>query len=671
MSKPTVSMNQTRTMTLEGKRENRSVTASLSSETMVDKIFGKEILVHDQGAIDMSRAINGLPLLANHNKGALPIGRVQNVHLGNDKKLRGTLQFSDATQEARDAWALVEDGTLTDLSISYRILDYEQQRNKEGGDVYSVTKWLPFEASVVTIPADSDVGIGRSLEITDSVPQPEDPEMDKPNIENGAGGGANVSILDEVNERTQAGFAAGQRAEQARLTAIDTAERSLCTALPTIADRIQALATHCRSDTTITSESFNAHALKLIGSNDEPLAVSVPTSQGRAFSVPGDARRGIVEAGESENRRFFEGVTKALLEKGGGKIDPKEMEGNQYRGWSMIDIADTSLKLAGVDTRGMSREQIAKRAIGMSGMRAVEGGAANYVTSDFPAVTANVATKMVFQGFEEADRTWDQWCSVGSAPDFKTFDVPRLSAYSSLPIVAENATYTQGTLLDAKETGTLAKRGSLLSLSWEATVNDDASLFSRNAMRLGESAQRTIDETVYAALVSNAKLGPVMGDTNNLFDAANHANKGTDALDLDGIIATRVAMGRQTDENSVLLGIRMAKVLVPLELQDAAVNLATADNLGVVVGTDAGVQRNNTVRGTFDVVATARLTDANDWFGLARTGQACEVVFLNGNRAPSVEQEPGWSYDTLEWKVRIVHAVVFPDWRGLYSQVVA
>jgi hypothetical protein len=318
----------------------------------------------------------------------------------------------------------------------------------------------------------------------------------------------------------------------------------------------------------------------------------------------------------------------------------------------------------------MSREQIAKRAI-RDGARAIEAGAATYATSDFPIITANIASKFLLAAYNETPVTWNQWCSTGSAPDFKSFSIPRLSKFSSLPIVAENAQYQDGTLAEAGETGALVKYGALLSMSWESIVNDDTSAFARNASSMGQAAARTLDEDVYAVLTANtvaALSGPVMGDTNQLFDGPNHSNVGTAALNLAGIVATRVGIGRQTDENSVSLGLNLNYVLVPLELADEAMNLNTSEYLVDVGG---AAQRANTVRNTFEVVSTSRLTDVNNWYGLGSRGQTFEVMFLNGQQTPTLEAETGFSYDTMNWKVRHVFDVLPVDWRAMYWNVVA
>lgn len=660
MTKPTASMIQQRAIRIDGEIDTskRMVSASLSSEEPVQRGFGDEVLEHSADAIDMSRAGSGLPLLLNHDNRSLPVGRVDGIHLGNDKKLRGQFKFSDATQEARDAWALVEDGTLADVSISYRIMDYEQ-RGKS--DTYNVTRWQPFEVSMVSVPADRTVGVGRSEELAIVPKTKEVPVMDKDKIVTEPN---SSDILDDIKARNAAGYQLGAKAERERLTGIENAVALVSRSMPHLSAEIEQLAAVCREDESRNADTFNAAALALIGQGNTPLAQEGQAAARAIEPHTGITRNSVFHQGQDGVEKQARGMELALLEKSGIKVDAEKMEGNQFRGWSLLDIADTCLRNAGIDTRGMSREQIAKRAIAA---RAIEGGAANYATTDFPAVTENVATKLVFAGFEEAEVTWDQWCSVGSAPDFKSYSVPRLSAYSSLPVVAENAVYTEGTLLDEKESGAIVKYGSLLSLSWEAVINDDQSMFARNAGRMGEAAARTIDEGVYAYLLANG----LMGDGIALF-AAGHSNTGTNALDLSGVVATRVGMGRQTDENSVLLGILMRTVLVPLELQDAATELATADNLPIVFGADtAATVRANTVRGTFNVVATPRLTDANDWYGLARSGQAIEVVFLNGQRAPTLEQEMGWSYDTMNWKVRMPFDVIAVDWRGMYRNVVA
>lgn len=134
----------------------RTISATLSSELPVARDFGNEVLMHTPEAIDMSRAVNGLPLLFSHKRDQI-VGRVEGIHLDKNK-LRGLLRFSENTQ-ANEVWRDVQTGILTDLSIGYEIEDVELD---QAGAVWRATRWQPLEVSVVTIPADPTVGIGRS-----------------------------------------------------------------------------------------------------------------------------------------------------------------------------------------------------------------------------------------------------------------------------------------------------------------------------------------------------------------------------------------------------------------------------------------------------------------------------------------------------------------------------
>jgi len=152
-------MQQYRVITLERRDDAaRTVEASLSSETPVTRPgLGNEILVHTPSAVDLSRC--PLPLLTSHDSSSTPVGIIENVHLSGGK-LRGVLRFGGGSR-ALDAWEDVKAGVLRSISIGYQILE-----GKQDGDDYRVTRWMPYEASLVSVPADPTVGIGRSFKGT-------------------------------------------------------------------------------------------------------------------------------------------------------------------------------------------------------------------------------------------------------------------------------------------------------------------------------------------------------------------------------------------------------------------------------------------------------------------------------------------------------------------------
>lgn len=139
--------------------------ASLSSEDPYLRDYGYEVLSHDPAAIDLSRAKEGLPLLLHHDL-TQPVGMLRGVHI-RDKKLRANVKFFD-TEAGRNAEAMVNDG-YRNMSIGYSIHKKTRTGTEDGHPVYRIDRWMPHEASLVTVPADVTVGIGRSTTLKETV----------------------------------------------------------------------------------------------------------------------------------------------------------------------------------------------------------------------------------------------------------------------------------------------------------------------------------------------------------------------------------------------------------------------------------------------------------------------------------------------------------------------
>ena len=124
-----------------------------------------EILVHSAKAIDLSRATDGLPFLDSHNAydGSARMGRVLNVRLAKDGKLRGDVKFSKR-QAAQDLRQDFLDGIAQEISVGYRIdpNNIETSQKENGPIEKRINRWMPYEASSVSVPADPTVGAGRS-----------------------------------------------------------------------------------------------------------------------------------------------------------------------------------------------------------------------------------------------------------------------------------------------------------------------------------------------------------------------------------------------------------------------------------------------------------------------------------------------------------------------------
>ncbi|MDE8350210.1 MAG: phage major capsid protein [Acidocella sp.] len=142
--------------------ENRTVDLTFSSETPVDQYFGREILSHDPGAVDMSRLKNGAPLLWNHNRNDVR-GVVEKAYIGNDKRGHATVRFSKSAK-GEEAFQDVKDRIVRGVSVGYRVKDMAQSGGDKQNPEFTVKKWMPHEISLAPIPADHTVGIGRAAD---------------------------------------------------------------------------------------------------------------------------------------------------------------------------------------------------------------------------------------------------------------------------------------------------------------------------------------------------------------------------------------------------------------------------------------------------------------------------------------------------------------------------
>ena len=128
-----------------------------SSEYPVARYFGNEVLSHEGSAADLTRLNDGAPLLFNHNPDKV-VGVVERAWIDESKR-RGyaKVRFS-RNKFAQEVLDDVKDGILRGISFGYAI---EKMEERDGDFV--ATRWSPHEVSVVSIPADPTIGIGRSL----------------------------------------------------------------------------------------------------------------------------------------------------------------------------------------------------------------------------------------------------------------------------------------------------------------------------------------------------------------------------------------------------------------------------------------------------------------------------------------------------------------------------
>ena len=140
--------------------DTRSVELAFSSEDPYRRWFGDEILGHSDAEVRMGRLNNAAALLVNHDSGD-QVGVIESARVDKDGKGRATVRFG-ASARASEIYQDVKDGIRQLVSVGYRVHEMVLEKASEDADVYRVTDWEPHEISIVSVPADATVGVGRS-----------------------------------------------------------------------------------------------------------------------------------------------------------------------------------------------------------------------------------------------------------------------------------------------------------------------------------------------------------------------------------------------------------------------------------------------------------------------------------------------------------------------------
>jgi len=131
-------------------------------------MWWNEVLKHSGGAVKTDRLTQGLAVLVNHDAnqraGILQDGAIH------DQTGSGNIRFN-TTQFGNDVATEVREGTLPYISVGYIVHSEARAEDIDPADdedpnylgTFEADSWEPIEVSLVAIPADPSVGVGRSL----------------------------------------------------------------------------------------------------------------------------------------------------------------------------------------------------------------------------------------------------------------------------------------------------------------------------------------------------------------------------------------------------------------------------------------------------------------------------------------------------------------------------
>jgi len=145
-------------------QDKRTVELAFSSETAVERWYGNEVLDHGPKAVRLGRMKRGGALLMDHDTRD-QVGVVESVRIDADRVGRAVMRFGKSAR-AQEIFQDVVDGIRNNVSVGYRVHAAVLESSKDGTDTYRVTDWEPYEISIVSVPADASVGVGRSAQDT-------------------------------------------------------------------------------------------------------------------------------------------------------------------------------------------------------------------------------------------------------------------------------------------------------------------------------------------------------------------------------------------------------------------------------------------------------------------------------------------------------------------------
>lgn len=290
-------------------------------------------------------------------------------------------------------------------------------------------------------------------------------------------------------------------------------------------------------------------------------------------------------------------------------------------------------------------------------------------SSSFAEVLGDSITRRMLADYRAAVDFdgWRQLVSVVPLNDFRVQHRTRWGGYGDLPAVAEGADYQPlASPTDEEATYRATKRGGTEDVTLEMIKNDDVGVIRRIPGKLSRAAKRTLAKFVFDFLRNNQAIY----DGKALFHA-DHGNLFTAALDKTALAAHRLAMLKQTEmDSNDRIGITPTRLIVPVELQEAAVDLfkLATNNEKTFIQTL-----------TMNIIPVWYWTDANDWCTAADPLDipGIEMGFLDGKEEPElfVQDSPTlgsmFAADKLTYKIRHIYGGAVTDFRAFTKAVVA
>lgn len=557
----------------------------------------------------------------NHDRGVDDaIGSIKNVRK-QDNQLLADVSFDDDGLSIKRKY---ENGTLTDVSIGYRINKYEVQEREAELDLVTITDFDIIELSAVGIGFDSGAkhtGRESNLNIGED-------EMLKELM-------ARLAELEKVSKRTddqnteldkvRKDIEAAKEVELNQLRAKNVELTRSAEIAAIVAKYEPSVELRAKFEKEGTVDEFTRAIL------DEKAK-----SQPQFHATVKD---------ESTRESMIAAMTDAMAINAGVRVKDAHKDADMFRGASLVDIARQVC-----DIREFDKTKIAERAM---------------VSADFPLILANVGNKVLSQGYDEEMATYGLWVKEVDVNDFKTNSDVTLGTSGRLSKINESGEITEKQLTESGESWKIESYANEFAITRQMIVNDDLGAFNSLLAEFGKMAKRTANGIVYDLLQAKGDYASyVMKDGIAIFNTATHKNLASTgaALSASTLEAAITAMKRQTTAAGDALNILPRFLMVAPEQEITALSIinslaSTTDNKNANVL--------NPFYKAMTVVVDSEL-DAGAWY-LAGGSRTIKAGYLSGTGRRPIVQLDNTSLTRTVFQGVFDFGVVAEDYRSMYK----
>jgi hypothetical protein len=254
--------------------------------------------------------------------------------------------------------------------------------------------------------------------------------------------------------------------------------------------------------------------------------------------------------------------------------------------------------------------------------------AAAWATHGISGILSNTANKFLLAGFNSVEDSWRQIASTRSVSDLKTYTSYRLNGSFKFQKVANGGELKNAGASEESRTISAETYGVMSSISRTDLINDDLSALTALPAKIGRGGALALNDLFWDAFKNDSS-----------FFTTARGNKKTSASALSSAgLKEAVTMFRKLkDATGNLVAVQPRVLLVPVDLEVTAAELMNSTQ--IASGNTNGQPSTNVFAGRYQVVSSAYLTDASDYYLLASPADLAtmEVAFLNGQQSPTVE----------------------------------